>query len=245
MTPAPQPGASRSDGHEDDPGLMAQVGERIDDVEEETESRRVSRTTSVVLVGLLLAVLVGVVLAVSNLLQLAGVRLTDTEVPAAKTVPTVAATEADTGSPGTSPGAPIVITGAQSLDPYGDDNEHPELAPTLIDGNPGTVWFSRYYASSSLAYKQGIGVAVSLEQATTVSSIEIQGTGTGGNVQVRATSPEDPTGGTLLAEGPFTSGTTTFTFTGTQTASIVLWVTDLPTAEDGLNKVTISEITLK
>ncbi len=245
MTPAPQPGASRSDGHEDDPGLMAQVGERIDDVEEETESRRVSRTTSVVLVGLMLAVLVGVVLAVSNLLQLAGVRLTDTEVPAAKTVPTVAATEADTGSPGTSPGAPIVITGAQSLDPYGDDNEHPELAPTLIDGNPGTVWFSRYYASSSLAYKQGIGVAVSLEQATTVSSIEIQGTGTGGNVQVRATSPEDPTGGTLLAEGPFTSGTTTFTFTGTQTASIVLWVTDLPTAEDGLNKVTISEITLK
>ena len=86
---------------------------------------------------------------------------------------------------------------------------------------------------------------MTLEQAAEVSGIDIQGTGSGGNVQIRATSPEDPTGGTVLAEGAFTSGTTSFTFTPTSTQSIVLWVNDLPTASDGQPKVSVSEITLK
>ena len=52
-------------------------------------------------------------------------------------------------------------------------------------------------------------------------------------------------GGTVLAEGAFTSGTTSFTFPATSTQSIVIWVTDQPTAPDGESKVTVSEITFK
>ena len=123
--------------------------------------------------------------------------------------------------------------------------EHPELAGNLVDGDPGTEWYSRFYNSSTMDSKKGIGVAVTLASPARVSAVELYGTGSGGHVQIRATSPEDPQGGTLLAEGAFTQGTTTFEFTPTETSSIVVWVTEMPKASDGLNKVTISEITLR
>lgn len=145
----------------------------------------------------------------------------------------------------TQPAAPITISGAQSLDPFGDNNEHPELAGNLVDGDPSTEWYSRFYNSATMDSKKGIGVAVTLASPAQVSAIELQGTGNGGHVQICATSPEDPQGGTLLAEGAFTQGTTTFEFTPTETGSIVVWVTELPKASDGLSKVTISEITLR
>ena len=221
--------------------------------EDREASRAVSRTTAMVLVAALVAVLVGAFFAISNLLSLANLKSSDEDIPAAKTVPTAASasSEGSSGSDQADPQAgqdqatPITISGAQSLDPGGDDNEHPELAGALIDGDPSTSWYSRYYASSSMAWKQGIGVGVTLAQEAEVSAIEMQGTGSGGHVEIRATSPEDPQGGTLLAEGAFTEGTTTFEFSATTTSSVVVWVTDLPTASDGLLKVTIGEITLR
>ena len=88
-------------------------------------------------------------------------------------------------------------------------------------------------------------MSVALAQEAEVSAIDMQGTGSGGHVQIRATSPEDPQGGTLLAEGAFTEGTTTFDLPATTTSSLVVWVTDLPRASDGLLKVTIGEITIR
>lgn len=253
--PAPQAPAPVPSSVSADDATLIEDDEDEPDEEEDEVSRSVSRTTFVVLVAMLLAVLIGVFFAVSNLLQLFGVRVTDDEVPAAKTVPTVTSQAADAGdgtaaatpSASASPtqAAPIALASAESLDPYGDDSEHPELAATLIDGSTDGGWYSRYYASPSLAFKQGIGVAVTLQQAAEVSSIEMQGTGTGGNVQIHATSADDPQGGTLLAEGAFTDGTTTFSFPATNATTIVVWITDLPTSSDGLNKATISEITLR
>ena len=219
-----------------------------DESEEDASVRSASFTTTVViLAGLVLVAVVGVIYAVANLFQLADLPFSDDDVPAAKTVPSASAPATNGQSGNQEPAAPaaIVISGVESLDPYGDNNEHPELSSAMIDGDPATEWHTRYYTSPSLSWKQGIGVAVTLEQAAAVSSIEMQGTGSGGAVQIRATSAQDPQGGTLLAEGAFTSGTTTFSFDATETQSIVIWVTELPTASDGQNKITISEITLK
>ncbi|MGK2349029.1 lipid II flippase MurJ [Actinomyces sp. W5033] len=234
------PAAGASAARDTAPAGAPAVGAPAAQEPEQARGPRLSLTTAAVMALALVAVVVGVYLAVNNLLQLGRVPIADEDVPAARTVPTAMTTEEQV-----EPSAPIVISGAESLDPYDDRNEHPELVGNLIDGDPSTEWYSRFYAASSLAWKQGIGVAVRLETATQVSSIELQGTGTGGNVQIRATSPEDPTGGTLLAQGPMTAGTTTFTFPATSTGSVVVWVTDLPTASDGLFKVTITEITLR
>lgn len=220
------------------------------DYEEDAQERAVNRTTTAVLIAVVLAVLVGVAFAVNNLLGLAGVKFQDDNIPAAKTVPTASATptpepESEPQEEQAEPAAAIKPASAQSLDPFGDNNEHPENAGLVIDGANDQAWSSRYYYDASLAWKQGIGMAVTLEQEAEISGIDVQGTGTGGNVQVRATGADDPTGGTLLAEGAFTEGTTSFEFDPTTTGSVVLWVTDLPAAADGQFKVTISEITFK
>ena len=219
-----------------------------DEDDDEDESPSLSRASTVIIVVAIIALLVGLLFAVKNLVQLSKVPFTDKDIPAASTVPSVPAA----ANPGpqqpaqpTQPAAPITISGAQSLDPFGDNNEHPELAGNLVDGDPSTEWYSRFYNSATMDSKKGIGVAVTLASPAQVSAIELQGTGNGGHVQIRATSPEDPQGGTLLAEGAFTQGTTTFEFTPTETGSIVVWVTELPKASDGLSKVTISEITLR
>ena len=217
------------------------------------------RLTAVIVIATAIAVvLVGTFFAVRNLTQLSQVFSADEGTPTAETTPPPSA-GADTASqqpttttpatptptPTASATALISISGAQSLDPFGDNNEHPELAGNLVDGDPGTEWYSRFYNSSTMDSKKGIGVAVTLASPARVSAIELQGTGNGGHVQIRATSPEDPQGGTILAEGSFAQGTTTFEFTPTETSSIVVWVTEMPKASDGLNKVTISEITLR
>ncbi|SDM32457.1 murein biosynthesis integral membrane protein MurJ [Actinomyces ruminicola] len=217
--------------------------------EEDEQERAVNRTTTAVLIAVLVAVLVGVFLAVNNLLGLAGVKFQDDDIPAAKTVPTASAAapapEQQKPQEEQEPAATITPASAQALDPFGDNDEHPENAYLVIDGATDQAWSSRFYYDASLAWKQGIGMEITLEQEAQVSGVDIQGTGTGGNVQVRATSAQDPTGGTLLAEGAFTEGTTSFEFEAASTQSIVLWVTDLPTAADGQYKLTISEITFK
>ena len=224
---------------------------RADDEDEDDEvSRSISRTTIAVISGMLVVMVVGVIFAVNSILGLLNLSFTDPDVPAASTVPTTAAAAQDDqqSSPdSTTPtSAPIRITGAQSVDSSGGQGDHPENEGLAVDGNTSTTWYSQHYYGAKFGnLKGGTGIAVSLEQATEVSGIDIQGTGQGGNVQIRATTPGDPTGGTVLAEGAFTSGTTSFTFPATSTQSIVIWVTDPPTAPDGELKISVSEITLK
>ena len=213
--------------------------------EEDEVARSVSRTTMAIISGMVVVMLVCVSYAVHSILGLANLPFFDPALPAASTLPTpIAQQQADQTSEPTK--VPITITGARAVNESGGEGDHPENAGKTVDGDPATTWESQHYNSSKFGnLKSGTGIAVTLEQAAEVSGIDIQGTGSGGNVQIRATSPEDPTGGTVLAEGAFTSGTTSFTFTPTSTQSIVLWVNDLPTASDGQPKVSVSEITLK
>lgn len=213
------------------------------------------RTTTLVIIVALVAILLGALFAITNLVQLASVKITDDDRPAAQTVPTEIASEQaeeehkaedteQSQAPQEPAPAPITITGATIVDPYGD-GEHPELASALVDGSPDTTWYTHYYGSANFNGKQGMGVAISLAHEATISGIDLAGTGSGGHLQVRATTPEDPTGGTLLAEGSFSEGSTSLSWDPTTASSIVVWVTELPTANDGKLKVTIGEITLR
>lgn len=226
----------------------------FDDYEEDEEdpevTRSVSRTTSGVIIVMVVALILGVGMAVASLLRLAGVSFTDPDQAAAETVPSASQSVDDAGGGGQAPAqeepaaVPITIAGAQALDPSGNNRAHPELVSYLTDGATDRAWFTQFHNNPDLG-ANGLGVAVTLQQPAQVSRIEMQGTGQGGNVQIRATTPEDPQGGTLLAEGEFTSGTTSFDFTPTEASSIVIWVTYMPTSSDGDNKATISEITLQ
>ncbi|RRD30182.1 lipid II flippase MurJ [Actinomyces bowdenii] len=222
----------------------------FDDYEEDDPevTRSVSRTTTGVIIVMVAALVIGVGMAVASLLRLAGVSFTDPDQAAAETVPSASQSVNGTGDsaqpgPQEEPAAPITVASTQAVDPSGN-RAHPELVHLLTDGATDRPWFTQYHNDPDLG-GNGLGVAIILEQPATVSRIEMQGTGQGGHVQIRATTPEDPQGGTVLAEGEFTQGTTSFDLTPAETSSIVIWVTYMPRSSDGDNKATISEITLQ
>lgn len=138
-----------------------------------------------------------------------------------------------------------VIASAKSLDPEGDENEHPELQDKLFDGDSATAWYSRTYKTAPFSnLKSGIGIALGLEQKSTVSSVLISSANKGGMVEVRATTADKPKEGEVLASGPL-DGETLFTLSKPVEAdSIVLWFTLMPKDQNGNNRFYFYEIGL-
>ncbi|WP_298458959.1 hypothetical protein [uncultured Cellulomonas sp.] len=142
------------------------------------------------------------------------------------------------------PAPPVIASGAQ-LDPppAGDENEHPEAVPLAIDGDPGTVWYTRTYSTPTFGgLKTGVGYAVTLAEPATVSTVTLDVRGSGGQVEVRATDPSTPTEGAVLASGALGPGTTLTLSEPTETQNLVLWFTELPQTEDGSNRVELAEV---
>lgn len=227
----------------DTTGSLPRIVDDIADGSQDDEgSETDSRVSTGIIVGLLAVVLVVAYFAITNILQLLGVPLMEKEVPAARTVPSTAAAAPGgdgQGGGGATPQVPITITGAKSL-----SGQHPELEGRLVDGDTSKEWYTQW--ANQPTGLGDVSIAVTLQQAAPVSGIDLQGTGQGGHLQIRATSVQDPQGGTVLAEGPFTSGTTSFSFDAATTDTIVVVITELPVApDDGKNKATITEITLR
>lgn len=163
--------------------------------------------------------------------------------------PTGRPTGSTSSEPTQAPTTEIVLPvakGAVALDPHGDNNEHPELQDLLVDGDATTAWYSRTYKTPDFGgiNKSGIGVAVTLEQKALVSSVLVSSTNKGGNVEIRATSGDNPEEGTVLASGPLDGETIFKLDTPTETESIVVWFTEMPTDEQGAHRIYLYEISL-
>lgn len=135
---------------------------------------------------------------------------------------------------------PAFIDSVEALDPDGD-GEHPEDQHKAIDGESDTFWSSRWYNEADMPGKSGIGLAVTLEEKSEFSSVEIATNGEGGKIEIRNTDNEDPSGGKLLDSGSV-DGTTTFDFDAVETDTFVIWVTELPVDPEGENRIAISDI---
>ncbi|MFD2840628.1 hypothetical protein ACFSYH_08605 [Populibacterium corticicola] len=140
---------------------------------------------------------------------------------------------------------PVMKT-AQALDPDGDGNEHPELQDRLIDGSTTQPWYSRTYRTAAFGgiAKSGIGVQIGLEEESTVTSVLISSANTGGKVEIRATSADDPGGGELLASGSMNGETMFRLEQPVKTDSIVIWFTELPSDDTGKFRAYIYEVTI-
>ena len=214
-------------------------------------ARREQRTTNGILVTLVLIVLVSLVAASYIVYQTIGIPFADKDRAAADTVPSASAQDAGNGG-GQQP-APTTKAPAATPEIAGVTvtNNPSALAPDnarlLTDGDTARAWTSHYTSSPDLT--QPIDIEIKLKSSAKVSQIELQGTNEGGHVEVRATDINNPGGGTLLAEGAFASGTTTFDIQKPQESStIVLRVTQLPknnVAGELAYKAAATEITLK
>ena len=153
---------------------------------------------------------------------------------------------ADASSAPTATYDPPVIDSGTQLDPDGDDNEHPEMVDNAFDGDLQTFWMTRTYQSANFGgiNKRGIGLALTLEEPTLVSKIYLTTGSTGGKVQIRDTTADDPTGGTLLASGSFDGDFSLTLDKPVVTDHVVIWITELPKDEDGNYVVRVSEVSL-
>lgn len=106
---------------------------------------------------MLVAALVGVAVIVALVLW-ATLRSGD-----AAEFPTIT-TVADSGD---SPTLVAAISGVATYDPEGDAVENADLLNAALDGDPSTVWRTACYATEYLAGKRGVGIVISMTDAST------------------------------------------------------------------------------
>ncbi|WP_159808244.1 protein kinase family protein [Cellulomonas citrea] len=142
-------------------------------------------------------------------------------------------------------GAALPISSVTTYDPVDPAGEHQESIQKAFDGDPATTWNTRTYKSATFGgLKPGVALAVTLAAPSQVHSVTLVTTGTGGQIEIRASDPANPQGGAVLASGPL-AGTTTFTLDPSVTASsFVIWIAQLPTTADGSYRLELAEITV-
>ena len=223
-----------------------------DDEDEEIDpeaARREQRTTSSVLITFALMVIALLVVASYIVYQTIGIPFADKDRAAADTVPSASAQE--NGGGGSQQPAPQPTAAKPEIAGVNVVNNPSSQAANnqqyLADGDTSRAWFSHNSGTQDL--NPPIDIEIKLKSRAKVSEIDLQGTNEGGQVEVRATDLSNAGGGTLLAQGAFTSGSTTLKVDNPQEVdTIVIRVTQLPkNSEPGEYpyKATVTEVTIK
>ncbi|GIG28672.1 protein kinase family protein [Cellulomonas marina] len=191
----------------------------------------------VALLLVLVLVVAGVAVATRSLLApVTADPAPTTSDPAAAAEPTAPEGEPAASAPeAPPPPAPPAIAGLTSIDPTDPAGEHPEAVAAALDGDPATAWYTYTYRTSALGgLKAGVGLAVTLAQPATVTTVTLRVNGPGGtSVELRSTDAANPTAGDVLASGTVGPETVLTLATPTETASLVLWFPAVPPAPDG------------
>ena len=126
-----------------------------------------------------------------------------------------------------------------------DEGDHPELVGHLTDGNPDTVWRSRYFQENAFAEGQEISFLVNLAEPALVTEIDLSVIGSGGEVVVRNSSDGDPRSGEILATGALEPETVIKLAQPTEVSSLGIQFMSLPTDDEGLFRAKVSNIVVK
>ncbi|QRV02175.1 hypothetical protein JTE88_08945 [Arcanobacterium phocisimile] len=141
--------------------------------------------------------------------------------------------------------ASVELVDPDSAQFFPDDDEpnYPENVGRIADGNPETVWQSWYFNEPGMGAISGIGLHAIFEKEAHVSALVMNIAGKGGNVQIKTGA--DPNAGELLYEGPV-DGLTTVTFDQKPvTADLLIWFTELPVDNAGLNRISLADISVE
>ncbi len=240
-TPEPEPWDDTPGGFADDPFAFVE--------DEEPTGRRFDPTALVlVIVGVL--VLIGLVFAARALFTspvgtgTPAAQESPQQEPSADTEDPAVVDEPQTEEPqGDSP--PPAIASIRTFDPTDLAGERVENVELAIDGDPSTFWFSFTYNRPDFGgLKEGMGLELTLAAETVVSGVNLQVNGTGGNVEVRATTGEAPTEGDLLASGTLSQDTVLTFAEPVRTSTLVLYFTELPTNSAGAFRIEVTEVTV-
>ncbi|RKE20291.1 protein kinase family protein [Streptomyces sp. TLI_171] len=149
-------------------------------------------------------------------------------------------------------GQKLTLAGISPFNAYGDTkDEHGVEIPNATDGNPATAWTTQRYNDQFGAWRAGTGLLIDLGSARQVGSVEVQFLGDT-KVELKAapagagSAPSDDDSG-FRALGPSIatgsgSKVTLKPSTPVTTRYLVLWLTGLPTADEGGFRGKVAEI---
>lgn len=126
-----------------------------------------------------------------------------------------------------------------------DEGDHPELVGHLTDGNPETVWRSRYFQNNAFAEGQEISFLVNLVEPALVTEVDMSVLGAGGEVVIRDSSDGDPRAGEILATGTLEPETVIKLAQPTEVSALGIQFLSLPTDDEGLFRAKVSNISVK
>ncbi|MCP2332988.1 protein kinase family protein [Actinoalloteichus caeruleus] len=148
---------------------------------------------------------------------------------------------------------PVEVTGATEWQPAGQQLDSPDRAAHVLDGDPATEWRTAEYNApfdADNALKPGVGLILSLDQVTQLTSVTIDSPSAGGRVEVRAlpsASPGSPEDGELIGVADLTDGATEVAFdeASQPTQHVLLWVTGIVPLDNGRHQTTIREVAVE
>lgn len=141
------------------------------------------------------------------------------------------------------PPSPIPITAVTPVGGEKNGWNHPEWAGLAIDGKPETSWRTAPMRNATPENGGGFGLMLSLgQEPVKVRKVVVNSSATGGALQLRQSTPEDPAGGTLLGTQPLNSTVIFKLDQPVETNHLTLWSTQLPVAAGGGYRLIISEI---
>lgn len=126
-----------------------------------------------------------------------------------------------------------------------DDGDHPELVSALVDGDPTTQWRSRYFNDNVFAEGSEVAILLTLAEPATVSEIDLNIAGQGGEIVVRNASEGHPRIGDVLATATADGDTVIKLPQPEEVSALGIVFTTLPVDDEGMNRAKISAVTVK
>jgi tRNA A-37 threonylcarbamoyl transferase component Bud32 len=142
----------------------------------------------------------------------------------------------------------VARTSANDYDPLGDDEEHADEAPLVVDRDAGTTWSTESYTNGIQgAGKEGVGIYVDARPGVAAVRMEIQTVEPGWTAEIYGASggevPDDIAGWTSIGDVTMRDEKQRFRINPDEERFryYLVWITELP---EGSEKVEISEIAL-
>jgi len=208
-----------------------------------------SRRSLWILVGAVIVVILALVLALTSITSGLRERMADpfgTAAAASSAAPSpTASAEATSEAPAATqqPAAAPPAIASVAVESSGS-GDHADNADRLTDGDPGTVWKSKRYASASFGgLKDGIGIRIDLTDPATVNAVVVTTAQVeGGTLELHAVN-DDGSMGDTIASGAFAGDGEVRLAPAqpVQAQHLMVWIPELP-SDGSRNLAQIAEI---
>lgn len=143
------------------------------------------------------------------------------------------------------PTAAPVIASTDIFSWNDDDGDHPELSSALVDGDPDSMWYSRYYDLNEFSPDGTIAILVKLKEPAKVTSVTLDVVGEGGQVAITTAQDGNPRNGTVLATASVSGNTVIKLSEPTDLSQLGINFVSLPTDDEGLARAKVTGVSVQ